>query len=191
MTNCDNKTSSICDYTDYPNWESSDYVLPYPVGVTYTAIQGNCSEPDGHWHWNSHTEGSPWTYAYDFLIPVGNMIVASRGGEVVWLREENFDDDYGLGKENAVIIKHNDQTFAAYSHLTHQGVLVEVGQLVEIGDTIAISGNSGLSSIPHLHFQVSPCLDAQSCGSLPMTFRNTRSNEYGLIGGEDYPAYAY
>ncbi len=182
---------SICQTTEYPNWATSEYVLPYPVGTSFIAVQGNCTKKNDHWHWNSHNVDSPWAFAYDFLMPIGTIVTASRGGEVVWLRENNMDSDNSLGQENAIIIKHEDNTFSAYSHLTHEGVVVELGSEVSQGDTIAISGNSGLSSIAHLHFQISPCLEPETCGSLPVTFKNTIPNPQGLIMGEEYPAMEY
>ena len=43
---------------------------------------------------------------------------------------------------------------ALYSHLKHEGVLVRVGQRVRKGEPIALSGNTGYSTGPHLHFAV-------------------------------------
>ena len=48
------------------------YVLPYPVGQSYTLIQGNCSDSD---HVNE------FRYAFDFVMPIGSYITAARG---VW-----------------------------------------------------------------------------------------------------------
>lgn len=188
---CSKQPMTICDQTIYPSWETSNYVLPYPIGERYLMVQGNCSDQDQHWHWNSHTQDSPWLFAYDFEMPIGTIITATRAGEVVYVRSHFTDADKNLDEANVVIIKHRDESYAAYGHLTHQGALVQVSQFVQAGDTIGISGNSGLSFIPHLHFQVSPCLNGEACGSLPITFRNTSPNSNGLVIGKYYKALPY
>ena len=170
----------------HPDWANSEYVLPYPAGIAYEVVQGNCSPSTAHW--NSHQIGTPWTFAYDFLMPVGSPIAAVRAGTVVFVREQNTDIDKGLENGNAVVIEHEDGTYAGYGHLTHNGALVETGQEVAQGQVIGLSGNSGESVIPHLHFQVSPCRVMESCESLPITFRNTKPHPNGLLVGEVYVA---
>ena len=53
-----------------------------------------------------------------------------------------------------MIIQHEDSSRAGYWHLQKDGVLVEVGDTVQKGQVIAISGKTGYSAIPHLHFLV-------------------------------------
>lgn len=168
----------------YEDWSNSVYVLPYPAGTTYSVLQGNCTNPNtpGASHFRMDR------YSYDFLMDIGTYITAARSGEVVFVREEFTDQDKGLDQGNVVVILHNDSTYAAYGHLTNQGVFPELGDNVSVGDTLGLSGNSGLSSIPHLHFHVSPCLDQAICGTLPITFRNTQPNPNGLEVGGSYSA---
>lgn len=80
-----------------------------------------------------------------------------------------------------------------YGHLTRQGALVDVGAAVTRGQPIALSGNSGLSTQPHLHFEVVKCtVPAPSLGacpsgvavSVPMLFRNTIPSPCGLQVGQ-------
>ena len=52
-------------------------------------------------------------------------------------------------------VQHADGTIAVYGHLAHDGVLVGVGQQVARGEPIALSGHTGFSFAPHLHFSVS------------------------------------
>jgi murein DD-endopeptidase MepM/ murein hydrolase activator NlpD len=178
----------------YPDWESSPYVLPYGVGTAHEVVQGNCT-PAEFDSWNSHGAygpfGGPWAFAYDFLMPIGTEIVAVRGGTVVFVWDE-YSDNY-KEEGNSISIRHDDGTYAGYGHLTQHGALVEVGQQVTQGEIVALSGNSGPSDTPHLHFEVRPCEDlgTPACETLPVTFRNTRPNPTGLQRGEVYEALPY
>lgn len=80
-----------------------------------------------------------------------------------------------------MVILHENNTVALYSHMMHQGVLPELGQHVEQGKVIALSGNSGRSPVPHLHFQVKACPDFDICESIPVTFRNAIPNPGRLL----------
>jgi murein DD-endopeptidase MepM/ murein hydrolase activator NlpD len=56
------------------------------------------------------------------------------------------------------------------------------------GQLLGASGNSGLSSEPHLHFHVQRC---DGCETIPVTFRNTSDHPNGLRAGETYLAMPY
>ena len=62
-----------------------------------------------------------------------------------------------LGRGNLITVIHEDATVAMYSHLTLAGVLVLSGDAVAQGDTIGLSGNTGYSTEPRLHFSLHPC----------------------------------
>ncbi len=59
-----------------------------------------------------------------------------------------FDETYG----NMVVIKHNDTITSIYGH--NKENLVKTGELVVAGARIALSGNTGKSTAPHLHYEV-------------------------------------
>jgi len=159
----------------YPDWESSPYVLPYPVGESYAVWQGNCT-------WGGHH--GPYQYSYDFLMPIGTLVTAARDGVVVDI-QDGFRD--GEAVENWVAIEHVDGTVASYSHL--HSLLVHIGDHVQAGDSVGLSGNTGQTGgVPHLHFHLSACIQPEDCGTLPVTFRNTDPNPGRLVEGVSYEA---
>ena len=60
---------------------------------------------------------------------------------------------YG-GRANFIRILHEDGTMALYAHLREEGALVRVGQRVRGGQQIGLSGNTGFTTGPHLHFVI-------------------------------------
>lgn len=97
-------------------------------------------------------------YAIDFAAPVGTPVLASREGVVMQV-ESDFDkaglnlEKYG-GRANFVRILHDDGAMTLYAHLKPEGALVRVGQRVRAGQQIGLSGNTGFTTGPHLHFAV-------------------------------------
>ncbi|MBV7695933.1 M23 family metallopeptidase [Streptomyces sp. TRM70350] len=86
----------------------------------------------------------------DFAVATGTKVVAAHGGTVVKAGGNGAGDGPAYG--NAVVIKHGNGTFSQYAHLSR--VDVKVGQVVATGQRIALSGNTGNSSGPHLHFEI-------------------------------------
>ena len=175
--NPDKDESMIC-----PSQETSEYVLPYPVGVTYTCNQGYVGR--------TYHRGV-FIYGVDFLMPIGSIVTTARKGRVIFIEDSFSDGDHGLGKENLVIVLHADSTFGRYVHLTKDGALVGVNQIVAQGDTIGLSGNTGLSMGPHLHFDVTTDCPQSDCQTIPICFKNTRQHPYGLETGVSYTAKPY
>ncbi|MDE0557542.1 MAG: M23 family metallopeptidase [Candidatus Poseidoniaceae archaeon] len=95
--------------------------------------------------------------AVDFPTPENTTIVAAISGIVVQV-VENFSTGCPTSacenESNFIVIDHGDSTFAMYAHLTVNGSLVEVGDSVDAGQNIALSGNTGWSTGPHLHFEI-------------------------------------
>ncbi len=165
----------------YPAEASSPYVLPYEAGTSSFVSQGNCTN-------GSHRTGTPDQYAYDFLMPIGTPLIASRAGTVTRVLD-TFADNTGVpGEENVVGITHDDGSVALYFHLAENGSMVALQQVVNIGDLIALSGNSGNSTEPHLHFVVSGPPGTRGVGTVPITFNNTDPHPNGLQSGRSYPA---
>jgi murein DD-endopeptidase MepM/ murein hydrolase activator NlpD len=92
-------------------------------------------------------------YAMDIAMPVGTPIIAARGGVVV--KTENSQTGRGTDPSgNFVRVLHDDGTMGVYLHLKKGSVSVREGQRVAVGSSLALSGNTGNSSGPHLHFAV-------------------------------------
>ena len=85
-------------------------------------------------------------HGVDYLVPEGTAVFATADGTVKSLSEKNTSH----GK--AVTISHGNGYETSYSHLLD--IRVKKGQKVKRGDIIALSGNSGLSFAPHLHYEV-------------------------------------
>ncbi|NBH84353.1 M23 family metallopeptidase [bacterium C-53] len=81
----------------------------------------------------------------DLATPVGTAVAASSGGTVTRA-------GWGSGYGYVVYIDHEDGKQTRYGHLSK--VLVKTGQTVKQGDKIALSGNTGRSTGPHLHFEI-------------------------------------
>ena len=81
----------------------------------------------------------------DWGTPIGTPVYASCSGTVA---RAGWVSGYGY----AVYINHEDGNQTRYGHLSK--VLVKAGQTVKQGDRIALSGNTGQSTGPHLHFEV-------------------------------------
>jgi len=94
-------------------------------------------------------------------MPVGTPICAARGG-VVYHVTDHFSEGGThpslKPKSNAVCVLHNDDTVAVYVHLAHGGACVIPGDFVAAGDVIGLSGSTGWSGGPHLHFHVAEAI---------------------------------
>lgn len=81
----------------------------------------------------------------DFATPKGTKVLSTAKGQVIFAGEKG-----GYGK--CVIIKHELGLSTLYAHLSK--ITVRAGQKVETGELIALSGNSGRSTGPHVHYEV-------------------------------------
>jgi hypothetical protein len=139
------------------------YARPYRTGIL---IQG----PHGTY---SHELGGPDAEAYDWSMPIGSPVLAARPGRVVAIRS---DSDKGgpdpslRTATNYVIVRHDDGTYAEYAHIRKGGVKVGLGDTVKRGQLIALSGQTGHASGPHLHFMVYVPTDGGNRKPIPVTF---------------------
>lgn len=97
------------------------------------------------WRTDPFTGRSAMHEGVDYMVPSGTSIRASAGGMVVYA---DMHPQYG----NMVEIDHGNQVITRYAHCSK--LLVKVGQMVRRGKEIALSGSTGRSTGPHLHFEV-------------------------------------
>jgi len=148
------------------------YRLPYKSGTKEMVSQGF----NGKF---SHYGQS--RYAIDFNMKEGTGVYAAREGVVVKTKSDSNKGGANRRFEkdaNHIIIEHNDQTLASYSHLKKNGVLVHVGQKVKRGELIGYSGKTGFARGPHLHFIVYKATDGMGRESISIRFMSAR----GVVG---------
>lgn len=115
------------------------------------------------------------TLATDFL-GYGKELYAVADGTVVDVRDGVSDNgiynvppfSFATGTGNNIIIDIGNDKYACYCHIIPGSIKVQKGETVKEGQVIGLLGNSGMSDIPHLHFEV-------------VTGKPT------IIGGEGYP----
>jgi murein DD-endopeptidase MepM/ murein hydrolase activator NlpD len=162
------------------------YRLPYRAGKTFAVLQG--------FHGAFSNRGSN-EYAIDFDCPVATPVLATRPGVVVVTNAaaqgSGTTSDYlEYRRTNFVLVLHDDGTLGEYMHLSPSGVEVHPGQRIERGDELALSGNTGFSSTPHLHFQVMTAgEDGVSARSFPFRIAVTAARIEEPVQGRAYPSW--
>ena len=162
--------------------ETQIYALPYAPGKSFRVLQGYGSR-------FSHTGLEQ--FAVDFRMPEGTPVHAARAGLVARIEESNnigcWDD--GCGKyANFIVILHEDGTTGEYYHLQQNGVLVEPGERVLSGQLIGLSGNTGHTTVPHLHFAVYRAAEWGATQSIPVRFASADGIVERPRRGGRYPA---
>ena len=141
------------------------YRLPYADGVSFPVIQSYGAKL-------SHRGVEQYTV--DFGMPIGTPVHAAREGVVVLLEDSH---DGNCWREecgqlaNFVVVLHSDGTTGEYFHLERGSVAVQLGEHVRRGQPLALSGNTGYSTAPHLHFGVYRALGDGHTQSVAVRFR--------------------
>ena len=122
------------------------YQLPYEENKTHLLVQG-------YFSMYTHKHRA----ALDFKMKKGTKICAARAGKVVGMKEDGNKGGSNIKYRpdgNYIIILHEDSSRTGYWHLQHNGVFVNLGDTVKQGQVIGLSGRTGYSYFPHLHFIV-------------------------------------
>jgi len=164
----------------FPNRERHvpETELSLPFDGEWTAINGGVTKDSSH-SWELVAQ----RYAYDFVITDedGSTHVGDGGtlddyyaydepirvpadGTVIKARDDLRDHPHpGTGwvewrtwdiRGNHVLIEHDDGEYSLLAHLQEDSVTVSPGDSVERGDVVGCCGSSGMSTEPHLHYQL-------------------------------------
>lgn len=127
-----------------------------------------------------------YCWGQEVYAPCDGVVVEARDGYQEHLRTNLFGDltnayknahyfdpekdDVQAVAGNFIIIKYDEDIYAALVHLQTGSIQVSVGQSVKKGDLIGRVGHSGNSFAPHLHFQLMDSCDIATANGLPCAF---------------------
>jgi murein DD-endopeptidase MepM/ murein hydrolase activator NlpD len=94
-------------------------------------------------------------HGVDFPVPAGTIVLAASDG-IIERKTYQYESQTGTGYGNYVILRHKNGSATLYAHLKELESIPAVGTEVKRGEKIALSGNSGGSTGPHLHFEYVP-----------------------------------
>ena len=112
-------------------YQVASFIMPVKGGVTTSAfgdMVGRNSVHKGH----------------DWAVDIGTKVVASENG---YVEKSYFSDSYGYN----ILLRHDGEIETRYAHLSC--LYVCEGQYVKQGQVIGLSGNTGDSTGPHIHFE--------------------------------------
>jgi hypothetical protein len=122
----------------------------------------------------------------DDYYAFGKPVFAPYAGkivDVVWNIPDNIPQvqnlEHPLG--NYLIIQHDPSEYSMHCHLKHNSILVRKGEAISAGQILGLVGNSGNSSEPHLHFQISNSSDVKYSQGIPVVFKGIGFLEDGDI----------
>jgi hypothetical protein len=170
------------------------YSLPFKG--KWTIVNGGPDKKTSH-SWNVLSQ----RYAYDFLILdengqsytgdktvlqnyycYGREVLAPADGVVIDYKDGLKDSQIiGSGatdpwikdiRGNYILLKHAEKEYSLIAHLMPGSIRVKIGQYVRRGKCIALCGNSGNSSEPHIHFQIQDGESFFTSAGLPVRFKN-------------------
>ncbi|HZX89122.1 MAG TPA: M23 family metallopeptidase [Rudaea sp.] len=130
--------------------EGAQYRVPFGDGESFGVAQAFGGKA-------SHGDKQNY-YAVDIVMPVGTPVLAARDGVVMTVDNDFFGAGLDMARygdrANNIRIVHSDGTMAVYAHLELESAHVQVGDRVRAGQLLALSGDTGYTSGPHLHFCV-------------------------------------
>jgi len=145
--------TSLVSYFDHdsPNFAQDGLIITATGAEAGPDAQHRRTDFPGYWNkslreyidYDGHN-------GYDYNISYQSLYAAARGKVVFAAMEYPTMPDHGYG--NMIMIEHRGGYVTLYGHLSK--ILVRRGQKVKLGQEIGISGNTGHSTGPHVHFTV-------------------------------------
>lgn len=148
-------------------YKSIQLALPYPNGKKYKVIQGNNS---------NYTHNTDWSrFAVDFNLKLNDTVCAATNGFIVGVIDSykygGKGDKWNSYANFITIYEPSSGLFTQYVHLKEKGSFVQVGDEVKRGQPIALSGMTGNTDTPHLHFNcLTPTESENGLKSIPFQF---------------------
>jgi murein DD-endopeptidase MepM/ murein hydrolase activator NlpD len=119
---------------------------PAKAGLEFIwPVEGDLTSPYGERHRVMGGGGTRFHAGIDLSVPTGTPVQAAQEGIVVFA---GYNGAYG----KAIKLEHQHGFSTLYAH--NSRILVHVGQTVKAGQVICLSGSTGRSTGPHLHFEV-------------------------------------
>ncbi|MDG5491162.1 peptidoglycan DD-metalloendopeptidase family protein [Psychroserpens sp. SPM9] len=143
-----NDVWAISGYVDHDS-EFNNNLLDYNCGSrTYDTSNYNHQGLDVY----------TWPFTWKLMDDNGVEIIAAAPGQIVAKSDGAFDRSCDFNTTtpwNAVYIQHSDGSVAIYGHMKNGSVTTKnIGDMVTEGEYLGIVGSSGVSTGPHLHFEV-------------------------------------
>jgi hypothetical protein len=208
----------IADINNKPMPDKDNFIpkvmYSLPFHEVWVAVNGGVTKELSHsWELNSQR------YAYDFIILddtgksysgdvtalgsyycYGKEILAPADGTVVEVRTDCRDSKImGGGKTdplikdirgNYIVIQHAEDEYSCLAHLKPDSICVHIGEQVKRKQQIALCGNSGNTSEPHLHFQVQNGKSFFNSAGLPIYFEKIEAvpqTQYSIYDDRPIP----
>lgn len=176
--------NGCCDYTPHREFllpANGEWVKPETFAIDWVQLRnGRLFEEDG-------TALSQYPYYGTSVVAVANGTVVSvvdglpeiaPGAEPILTKPEDFAG-------NHVVLRIRPGVYALFAHLQPGSIRVDVGDRVRTGDHLGALGNSGNTTLPHLHFGLMDGPAPLSSNSLP--FEIDRFTLEGIAGEGDEP----
>ncbi len=149
--------------------DSVRYSVPFAMGTTFVLAQGF----NGRY---TH-RGVQSRYAVDLGVDEGTPVLCAREGSVMLVEEDFFgagmDQERFGNRGNHVRVLHAYGSMGVYAHLQLESARVQPGQPVRRVQVLGLSGNTGFSTGPHLHFAVQVNHDIELT-AVPFQFEDDR-----------------
>ncbi|MEH6938672.1 M23 family metallopeptidase [Bacillus sp. JJ664] len=119
---------------------------------------------------NPNRNENYFAFNKDVLAPADGIVVAYVDGILDNSPVGKVNESQPAG--NFITIKHSNGEYSTVAHLKNGSVKVKSGDKVTAGQLIGKCGNSGNSTEPHIHFQVSTTIDQSNTTTIPISFLN-------------------